>query len=172
MYLAYFNPKWNTFQNFQKYHSDDSYLSKCEFASSLWQWLLLKILIPTKFMIVPTPLHLQQHSLCAKYYSDISCEVLKVFWPGTQSCGVLCPMLNEENESDHLYVLLFESLVVLWVLSYPASHLHPPENFISFEFVANVLHDNMGMIIFDLRACGGQKHHILAHTAGLISSMI
>ena len=23
------------------------------------------------------------------------------------------------------------------------------------EFVANVLHDNMGMIIFDLRGCGG-----------------
>ena len=85
-----------------KYHSDDSFLSKCEFASSLRQWLLLKLLIPTKFMIVPTPLHLQQHSPCTKYYSDISCEVLKVFWPGTQSCGVLCPMLNGEDESGHM----------------------------------------------------------------------
>ena len=58
----------------------------------------MKLLIPTKFMIVPTPLHLQQHSPCTKYYSDISCEVLKVFWPGTQSCWVSCPMPNGENE--------------------------------------------------------------------------
>ena len=54
-------------------------------------------------------------------------------------------------------MLLFESLGVVWVLSYPASHPNHTSyrKFYFNEFVANVLHDNMGMIIFDLRGCGG-----------------
>ena len=54
-------------------------------------------------------------------------------------------------------ILLFESLGVLWVLSYPASHPNHTSDrkFYFNEFVANVLRDNMGIIIFDLQDCGG-----------------
>ena len=56
-----------------------------------------------------------------------------------------------------LSIILFELLGVLWVLPYPASHPNHTSyiKFYFYEFVANVLHDNMGMIIFDLRSCGG-----------------
>ena len=50
-------------------------------------------------------------------------------------------------------ILQFESLGVLWVLSYPASHPNHTSyrKFYFYEFVANVLRDNKGIIIFDLR---------------------
>ena len=54
-------------------------------------------------------------------------------------------------------ILLFESLGVLWVLSYTASHPnHTSSRKCYFnEFVVNVLRDNMGIIIFDLRGSLG-----------------
>jgi hypothetical protein len=67
-------------------------------------------------------------------------------------------------------ILLFESLHVLWVLLYPASRPNHTSyrNFYFHEFAANVLRDNMCIIIFDLQGCGGQTHHILAHTQRLV----
>ena len=55
-------------------------------------------------------------------------------------------------------ILLFESLGVFWVLSYPVSPLNHTSyrNFISMNLLqmSCVISDNMGMIIFDLQGCG------------------
>ena len=73
-------------------------------------------------------------------------------------------------------ILLFKSLGVLWVLSYPASHPNHTSyrKFYFYEFFANVLRDNMGRIIFDLRGCGGcqrpKTSHLDAHFNSTFSS--
>ena len=56
-----------------------------------------------------------------------------------------------------IYILLFDSICVLWVLLYSASCPYHTSyrKFYFNEFVAKVLRDNMGMIIFDLQGCGG-----------------
>ena len=56
-----------------------------------------------------------------------------------------------------LSILLVESLGVLWVLSYPASHPNHTSyrKFYFHEFVSNASYDNMDIIIFELGGCGG-----------------
>ena len=63
---------------------------------------------------------------------------------------------SRQRPSGNLYYYL-NRIGVLWVLLYPAScPNHTSYRKIYFnEFVANVLCDNMGIIIFDLRGCGG-----------------
>ena len=60
-------------------------------------------------------------------------------------------------KSTSTSILLFESLGVLWVMSYPASNPNHMSyrKFYFYEFVANVLRDNIGIVISDLRGPGG-----------------
>ena len=44
-------------------------------------------------------------------------------------------------------------VVERWNRQFACETIHPSQKF--YEFVANVLRDNMGMIIFDLQGCGG-----------------
>ena len=75
-------------------------------------------------------------------------------------------------------MLLFESICVLWVLLYPASRPNHTSyrKFYFYEFVANVLRDNMGRFIFYLRGCGGYlrpKHHLSdAHFGTLTQCLV
>ena len=64
---------------------------------------------------------------------------------------------SDEDVSIYLSILLFESLGVVWVLSYPASRPNHTSyrKFYFNEFVENVLHDNMGTTTFVLQDCGG-----------------
>ena len=74
----------------------------------------------------------------------------KVFFSLDRTNSLLCSMYVA------LSILLFESLGVLWVLLYPTSRPnHTSYRKIYFnEFVANVLNDNMDIIIFDNQGCG------------------
>ena len=47
----------------------------------------------------------------------------------------------------------FALIRVLWVLLYPVSH--PNHTFYFYRFVEYVFCDNMGLIVFDPRGCGG-----------------
>ena len=49
----------------------------------------------------------------------------------------------------YINILLFESIHVLWVLQYSRPNHRSYRKLYSYEFVANVMRDNMGMIIFD-----------------------
>ena len=75
-----------------------------------------------------------------------------------------------------LSILLFESMVVVWILKYLASLPNHTSyrKFYFNEFVANILRDKMGMIIFDLRGCGGcqkpKTSYIGAHLGSMFGS--
>ena len=49
----------------------------------------------------------------------------------------------------YINILLFESIHVLWVLQYSRPNHRSYRKLYSYEFVANVMRDNMGIIIFD-----------------------
>ena len=89
--------------------------------------------------------------------------VQKVCYPYMNICSLytlfdypsnrnLIPILN-----SNLYYYLNQCMYILLVLSYPASHPNHTSYRKSYfnEFVANVLPDNMCMIIFEFRGCGG-----------------
>ena len=70
-----------------------------------------------------------------------------------------------------LAILLFESICLLLVLSYPASQ----PNYTSYrkcyfyKFVANVLHNNMGIIISYLRVCRGSQRQKTSYLDGTLT---
>ena len=82
----------------------------------------------------------------------------------------------ERIKRNNLHILIFESLGVLRLLSYPASHPNHTSyrKFYFNEFVANVLPDNMCKIIFEFRGCGGcqmpKKDRTLWHFNSTFSS--
>ena len=100
----------------------------------------------TRSKMVKKPL--QNKSIVVNQMNNSSLDKIigKEFFEGSQIFQFLI---------SNLYYYLTRQ--VYWVLLYPASHpKHISYRKLYFnEFVANALSDNMSMIIFELRGCGG-----------------
>ena len=126
-----------------------------------------KVLIPTT---ITTTVKIQQQSFLNFYCKKLTYDnsIKAICYQGWLSIiTYISTYITQHNfyhkehllqETDiHISILLFESIAVLWMLKYSASR----PNHTSYrklylhEFVANVLRDNMSLVVFDLRGYGG-----------------
>ena len=63
-------------------------------------------------------------------------------------------IFNFNHCRKNIILSIRDMVVKRWNRRFGSETIHPTQVYFN-EFVANVLRDNVGMIIFDLRGCGG-----------------